>query len=97
MFTLNERYITDAGGKRIGVILDLETFERLLAAVEDAEDIAWAQDYSARKVAGQLTPDETATVPFEQVAAELAAKWAAEEQKQDDQTAPYPPPAPRTG
>ncbi len=39
MIELNERYITDADGKRTAVILEIATFERLLDELEDLEDI----------------------------------------------------------
>jgi hypothetical protein len=79
MIALNERYITDADGKRVGVILDIATFEQIVEALEDAEDEAWAADYERRKAASQLTPDELETVPLDQAIAEIEAEWAAEE------------------
>jgi hypothetical protein len=79
MIAPNERYITDAEGKRVGVILDIATFERMVELLEDAEDEAWAADYARRKAAGQLTPDELETIPLDQAIAELEAQWAAEE------------------
>lgn len=48
----------------------LKRFQELL---EDAEDEAWALDYARRAAAGTLTEDERATIPWEQVRAELAA------------------------
>lgn len=35
-----ERYIVDADGKRVAVILDIEDYERMVEAMEDLEDIA---------------------------------------------------------
>ncbi len=78
MIELNERYIIDTEGKRVGVILDIATFERMVELLEDAEDEAWAVDYARRKAAGQLTPDELETVPLDQAIAEIEAEWAAE-------------------
>ena len=34
-----EQFVTDSRGKKIGVILDLETYRRLLEAEEDLADI----------------------------------------------------------
>jgi hypothetical protein len=79
MITLNERYITDAAGNRIAVVLDLETFEHLIELLEDAEDEAWAADYERRKVAGLLAPDELETVPLDQAIVEIESQWKAEE------------------
>lgn len=45
-----ERYITDAEGQRTAVVLDLEDYEALLRAAEDADD-ARAVDEVRRKVA----------------------------------------------
>ncbi|MDZ4288786.1 MAG: hypothetical protein U0984_12550 [Prosthecobacter sp.] len=33
------QFVTDQKGKRVGVMLDLKTYERLLDAAEDAADI----------------------------------------------------------
>jgi hypothetical protein len=33
------QFVTDQKGKRVGVVLDLKTYERLLLAAEDAADI----------------------------------------------------------
>jgi hypothetical protein len=37
---LKEQFLTDAGGKRAGVLLDLDTYERLREAEEELADIA---------------------------------------------------------
>jgi hypothetical protein len=42
----SEQFITDSQGKKVGVILDLETYRRLLEAEEDLADIA-AYDIAA--------------------------------------------------
>lgn len=34
-----EQYVTDAKGKRVGVLLDLRTYDRLREAEEELEDI----------------------------------------------------------
>ena len=36
---MNERYLTDAEGKRVAVVLDMVTWERILEDLEDLEDI----------------------------------------------------------
>ena len=36
---LKEQFVTDAGGKRLGVLLDLATYERLREAEEELADI----------------------------------------------------------
>lgn len=37
MFTINERFITDKSGKRIGVLLDIEDYKRLLKLLSKLE------------------------------------------------------------
>ena len=46
---LKERFLTDAAGKRVGVLLDLSTYERLREAEEELADIA-AYDAARPKV-----------------------------------------------
>jgi hypothetical protein len=76
MIHLHERYITDAQGERIAVVLDLDAYEQLMALLEDIEDRDAVRAYDAAKVG--LTDDDL--IPWEQAKAELEAQWAAEEQ-----------------
>lgn len=62
MLTLNEQYLVDAEGNRIKVVLDLAEYERLLAALEELDDL---RAYDEAKVSG-----ETA-IPLEQAIAEI--------------------------
>lgn len=71
MVELNERYITDANGKRTAVILDIATWERLLDELEDLEDIQAIYEYKAAKVAGH--PDAEG-IPLEEVIAAYEAQ-----------------------
>jgi len=41
---MEARYITDEAGKRRGVILEIEEYERLLEALEDLEDLRAADE-----------------------------------------------------
>ena len=75
MTTLNERYLTDADGNRIGVVLDIQTFERLIEKLEDLEDI---RDGEAALAA--LASGEEESIPFDQAIAEI------EERRQAQQT-----------
>ena len=58
-------FVTDADGKRTGVLLDLETYEQLLEAWEELED---ARDGTAALAAG-----EEEVIPVEVAMAELDA------------------------
>jgi hypothetical protein len=62
MFTIRERYIIDESGARIGVLLDIEDYYRLLKELEELESI---RAYDAAKASG----DEA--IPFEQAVAEI--------------------------
>jgi hypothetical protein len=44
----NEQYVTDPTGKRIGVLLDINEYERILADLEELESI---RAYDAAKAA----------------------------------------------
>ena len=57
MITLKERFIVDENGQRVGVLLDIEDYRRLLEEVEELEAI---RAYDAAKASG----DEA--VPLEQ-------------------------------
>ncbi len=74
MIELNERYITDADGKRTAVILEIATFERLLDELEDLEDIQAI--YEAKQA---LARGEEELIPWKQVKAELEARWETQE------------------
>ena len=62
MITLKERFIVDENGQRVGVLLDIEDYRRLL---EDIEELEAIRAYDAAKASG----DET--VPLEQALAEI--------------------------
>ena len=60
-----EKYITDQDGNRIGVLLDLAEYQRLLNALEELEAI---QAYDAAKaVQDEKIPFEKAIAEIEQV------------------------------
>ncbi len=61
-------FVTDADGKRTGVLLDLETYEQLLEAWEELDDI---RAYDAAKA--RIDAGEEEVIPFEQAMAELDA------------------------
>ena len=49
----DEQFVVDAQGKRLGVLLDLETYERLREAEEDLSDIR-AYDAAAPKARNEV-------------------------------------------
>lgn len=60
--TFKERYVIDENGNRVGVILDIADYHRLLKELEELESI---RAYDAAKASG----DEA--IPFEQAVAEI--------------------------
>jgi hypothetical protein len=62
MANIKERYLVDDSGNRIGVVLDVKEYRRLLQALEELESI---RAYDAAKASG----DEA--IPFEQAVAEI--------------------------
>jgi hypothetical protein len=64
-----EKFVTDAKGKRVGVMLDLKTYERLREAEEELTDVR-AYDAARPKIAADIRADRFASL------AEYAAKRA---------------------
>lgn len=62
MPTVNEGYVVDENGARVGVILPIKEYQRLLGEFEELESI---RAYDAAKNSG----DEA--IPFEQAAKEI--------------------------
>ena len=63
---MDARYIIDETGKRRGVILDIEEYERLLEALEDLADLR-AADEALREIAS----GEDELIPWEQAKREI--------------------------
>jgi hypothetical protein len=60
---LKERFIVDENGKRIGVLLDIEDYHRLLEELEELEAV---RAYDAAKASGdEALPLEQALVEIE--------------------------------
>lgn len=62
MLSVKERYVVDKDGKRVGVILNIEDYGRLLEALEELESI---RAYDAAKASGDQA------VPFEEAVSEI--------------------------
>ncbi len=65
MIKLKERYVTDEKGDRIGVLLDIEEYFKLLEELEELESI-YAYDIA------KASNDEA--IPFEQAISEIETK-----------------------
>jgi hypothetical protein len=68
MIAIKERYLTDDQGNRVAVVLDLETYRRLLEALEDQEDIAAADAALAEDPVGLPLADAWAEIEQERAA-----------------------------
>ncbi len=67
---MEARYITDASGKRRGVILSLEEYQKLLEDFEDLEDLRAADEALREIERGEEEP-----VPWEQVRDEIGSEY----------------------
>jgi len=65
MIEVKERYVVDENGVRIAVLLDIEHYQKLLAALEELESI---RAYDEAKASG----DEL--IPFEQAVQEIESQ-----------------------
>lgn len=64
MVTTQEQYLTGREGKRVGVVLDLEQFQRIIEELEDLEDI---RAYDAAMASGEeVVPSDQAIAEIEQ-------------------------------
>lgn len=63
---MSVQYITDENGKRVGVVLPIEEYERLIEALEDAEDIRLYDEAKAAQARG-----DSEVVPLEQALREI--------------------------
>jgi hypothetical protein len=60
------RYLTDENGKRIGVVLDIEEYERLREVEDEMEDIRRYDEAMAARERG-----ESDAIPWEQARREI--------------------------
>ncbi|MDQ3638961.1 MAG: hypothetical protein M3426_13375 [Actinomycetota bacterium] len=69
---MEARYIVDENGKRVGIILDIKEYERMVEKLEDVEDARAADEVRAAVARGE---DEF--IPYEQAREEIARRRAA--------------------
>ncbi len=63
---MDARYITDETGKRRGVILAIEEYERLLRALDDLEDLR-----AANQALREIESGEDELIPWERAKREM--------------------------
>lgn len=66
---MEARYLTDESGKRIGVVLDIEEYERLRQLQNETEDAEALQ--AARETKAAIERGEEEIVPWEQAMNEI--------------------------
>jgi len=66
---MEARYLTDENGKRIGVVLDIEEYERLREIEDEMEDIQRFDKAMAERERG-----ESDAIPWEQAKHEIEAE-----------------------
>jgi hypothetical protein len=66
---MEARYLTDENGKRIGVVLDIEEYERLREIEDAMEDLEALQ--AARGTKAAIERDEGEIIPWEQAMREI--------------------------
>ncbi|HUT53460.1 MAG TPA: hypothetical protein VM658_08720 [bacterium] len=62
MANLHERFLVDEQGKRVGVVLEMKAYRKVLSALEELESI---RAYDAAKLSGD------ASLPFARAVAEI--------------------------
>lgn len=67
------QFLTNREGERVGVLLDLKTYERLCEAEEELADVK-AYDAARKKVLKEVRTGETATLQEYRVARSRRAK-----------------------
>jgi len=68
-----EQFLTDAKGKRTGVVLDLQTYERLLEAEEELADMH-AYDSARDRAHSEITAGQFSTLAAFRAARQRKAK-----------------------
>lgn len=64
MISLQERFVVDERGRRLSVLLDIETYRKLLEELEELETL---RAYDAAKASGdEAIPFEEAVIEIEQ-------------------------------
>ena len=66
---MEARCLTDENGKRIGVVLDIKEYERLLELEDEMEDLEALQ--AARKTKAAVERGEEEVIPWEQAVREI--------------------------
>lgn len=67
---METRYLTDAEGKRVGIVLDIKEYERLREIEDEMEDVRRYDEAMARRERG-----EDDTVPWEQVRDKIGSEY----------------------
>jgi len=78
IFASQVQFVVGAEGKPTAVLLDIATWERVLQALEDAEDLLIAKQALADLAAAGGDPEKAGYLTWEQVRAQIEAGDAQE-------------------
>jgi len=70
------QYVIGSKGKPTGVLVDLKTWEGILGALEEADDIAVAREALAKLDAAGGNPEKAGFIPWKKARAELERRDA---------------------
>jgi hypothetical protein len=70
------QYVIGSKGKPIGVLLDLKTWESIMEALEEADDIAVAREALAKLDAAGGIPEKAGFIPWEKSRTEIERRDA---------------------
>ena len=68
------QFVLGAGGKPTAVLVNISTWERILEALEDAEDVALAKEALASLDAAGGNPEKAGFISWEKARTELEKK-----------------------
>lgn len=71
---METRYVVNEDGERVGVILGIEEYERMVEELEESEDILATQAYDEAKAEIERGEDEL--IPWEQAKKEIGEERA---------------------
>ena len=66
---MGARYVVDENGKRVGVLLDVEEYERMVEELEEMEDVR-----AAEEVRAAIERGEEDLLPFDEAVKEIEEK-----------------------
>ena len=79
------QYVVDENGKRVGVILPVEEYERMVEELEDFENMLAVQAHDRAKA--EIENGDDGAVPWEQVREKVGSEYEEEDGRQSQSQA----------